>query len=322
MTATLTDRYLTAVTRRVPDKQRRDIERELRAAIGDSTDARVEGGQSPEEAEYAALSELGNPARLASRYATRPLALIGPDLYPDCVRALRGLAMTVLPLVYVVLALVQYASGANVAEAVFSPLGSTMTVAMYLAVGVIVLFSVVDRAVASRPGSSADSGGWTPDLLPRPEVRRPAGWSDVASVGVKAAFVIALLVVERWVSPVTDTAGSPVPVIDPALWHGWIPYFMAVIVLAVVLQVVNVRLRRWSRGTAVIGTVLTLAGSLPLAWLAWQARVINPAIPHVTGSLTTPGSWLSWLVILFPVLVTVARLNDIWRGGRPTGEVV
>lgn len=158
MTTTLTDRYVAAVMRQVPDRQRADIERELRAAIGDDTDARTERGATPQDAEYAALRELGDPARLAARYAHRQVALIGPDCFPAYVRALRGVCLGVLPIVYGVLALVDVAHGENVWVTIFRPLGTTFTVAMYLAVGVTVLFGAVDRAVAGRGGSTAGGG--------------------------------------------------------------------------------------------------------------------------------------------------------------------
>ncbi|WP_405914049.1 permease prefix domain 1-containing protein [Streptomyces sp. NBC_00963] len=316
MTATLTDRYVISVARRVPDKERSDIERELRAAIGDDIDARVDRGQAPDEAEFAALSDLGNPARLAARYVHRPVALIGPDLYPEYRQALRGVALAVLPAVYVVLAIVFRARGENVWVTLFRPLGDTVNVAVYLFVCVTVLFAAVDRAVGAKSGTAADTG-WTPDRLAPVQVRRETVRRDLIGLVGKAALVIGLLLVQRWVSPVSDAAGKAVPVINPALWGGWIPWFMTLVVLAVVLRAVEVRLRRWSPVTAVIGTALTLAGAVPLAWLFWQARVLNHELPGTNGEFTTHGSWISWVGVLFAALVVVARLTDIWRGRRP-----
>lgn len=90
-----------ATVRRVSGKHRREIERELRAAIADDIDARVALGETPGQAEYAALSDLGDPARLATRYADRATVLVGPETYPSYVRALRALCATVLPIVYI-----------------------------------------------------------------------------------------------------------------------------------------------------------------------------------------------------------------------------
>ena len=84
MNATLTDRYVTATVRDLPDKQRAEVVRELRTTIADQIDARPEAGRpiSP-EAERAVLTELGDPVRLAAGYSGRPLYLIGPRSTPS-----------------------------------------------------------------------------------------------------------------------------------------------------------------------------------------------------------------------------------------------
>ena len=47
MTATLTDRYIWAVQRSLPEAQRADIDRELRGTIADAVDAKIEDGRAP-----------------------------------------------------------------------------------------------------------------------------------------------------------------------------------------------------------------------------------------------------------------------------------
>src|SRR3546814_3153315 len=62
----LTDRYVAAVLRALPEDKRADIEKELRTSIADAIDARTETGEPAAEAERAVLQELGDPARLAA----------------------------------------------------------------------------------------------------------------------------------------------------------------------------------------------------------------------------------------------------------------
>ena len=50
MTASLVDRYVLTALRRVPQQQRADIDRELRASIDDAVDARGEAGESRDAA--------------------------------------------------------------------------------------------------------------------------------------------------------------------------------------------------------------------------------------------------------------------------------
>ena len=49
-TTTLTDRYVWAVLRSLPEAQRADIDRELRGTIADTIDAKIEAGSEPADA--------------------------------------------------------------------------------------------------------------------------------------------------------------------------------------------------------------------------------------------------------------------------------
>jgi len=60
----LTDRYVGATLRSIPEKQRADIEAELRASIGDEIDARVESGEDEESAEQEVLTALEMPRQV------------------------------------------------------------------------------------------------------------------------------------------------------------------------------------------------------------------------------------------------------------------
>ena len=56
-TTTLTERYVHATLREVPDSRRADLGDELRSTITDMVEARVDGGQSRDEAERATVAE-------------------------------------------------------------------------------------------------------------------------------------------------------------------------------------------------------------------------------------------------------------------------
>ena len=76
----LIERYLYDVVRRLPEKQRKDIEEELRTLIEDMLEERP-GDGGAEEVE-AVLSELGDPAKLAMKYRGEEAHLIGGEYYP------------------------------------------------------------------------------------------------------------------------------------------------------------------------------------------------------------------------------------------------
>ena len=104
-TTNLTDRYVAAAMRTVPEQQRADLAAELRASIDDQIDARVEQGEERDAAERSVLTELGDPDVLAAGYTGRRLYLIGPKLYLVWWRLLKLLLSIVLPFAVAAVAL-------------------------------------------------------------------------------------------------------------------------------------------------------------------------------------------------------------------------
>ena len=77
----LTERYVHATLRSVPEARRDELGRELRSSIADMVEARTDGGEPEDVAVRAVLTELGDPGALAARYADRPLHLVGPRYF-------------------------------------------------------------------------------------------------------------------------------------------------------------------------------------------------------------------------------------------------
>ena len=62
----LMDRYIYDIGRRLPAKQRKDIEKELASLLADALDARVEGREPTETDVLAIITDFGAPAEVAS----------------------------------------------------------------------------------------------------------------------------------------------------------------------------------------------------------------------------------------------------------------
>ncbi len=77
----LIDRYVYDVTRRLPQEQRADIEKELGSLIDDMLAARTGEAEASADDVTAVLKELGRPSELAAKYRGTKRHLIGPDYY-------------------------------------------------------------------------------------------------------------------------------------------------------------------------------------------------------------------------------------------------
>lgn len=77
----MVDRYIYAVTKRLPEKQREDIDKELRGLIEDMLEERSKGAAPTDKDIEAVLIGLGEPSRLADQYRGKNRYLIGPEYF-------------------------------------------------------------------------------------------------------------------------------------------------------------------------------------------------------------------------------------------------
>jgi hypothetical protein len=78
------ERYVFEVARRLPEKEREDVKRELTANIMDML------SDNPSDEEIAdVLNELGDPAKLSEKYRQHPRYLISPAMFETYLRTIK-----------------------------------------------------------------------------------------------------------------------------------------------------------------------------------------------------------------------------------------
>lgn len=272
---TLTDRYIDAAMRTVPEKQRADLAAELRASIDDQIDARLEAGMMRDEAERAVLTDLGDPDKLAADYTDRPLYLIGPRYFLAWWRLLKVL-LAIVP----ACAVVGVVLGMSLAQ---MPIGEIVGTAWGVLVGVVVhvvfwttlVFFIVERN--ARGADVGFVGEWTLDRLP--EVRESgAKLSDLVASLVLLAVAGGAVLWDHFIGVVyTANGGGWMSFLSPDLWPGWIAALLVLLVAEALLAIAVYARGRWDTLTVVINIVLNIAIAVPAVWLLATERMLNPA---------------------------------------------
>ncbi|GAB7046934.1 permease prefix domain 1-containing protein [Catenuloplanes indicus] len=291
---TLIDRYVSTALRRIPEGQRADIDRELRASIEDAVEARVDAGQERDAATRGALIELGDPDRLADRYSGRRNYLIGPEIYPAWRRTMIALYTVVLPIVVAVTTVVQLIDDPAIGRVIGGLVTSVITVGAHLGFWATATFALLERLgltdrVLRRP--------WTLDDLPEYESGRLAHTQLVPNV-VWPVLLIAGLVLQQFTF--TD-----VPVLNPANWSSWWPYLIVVLILEIAWAIQVFRAGAYTRAAAAANAVLALLTAVPVIWLAAQDRIFNPEFPGLA-----PGS--DALYIATMVVIATFAIATVW----------
>lgn len=312
-TSTLTDRYIFAVQRSLPESQRADIDRELRGTIADAVDAKLESGTAADAAEREALTELGDPYRLAWGYADRPLHLIGPALFPDYIRLLRLLYVVVLPIVVAAVFLSLLLAKSLEGESIWGAFGviwpTVIGLVVHMGFWTTLVFAILERTTPQGKPLTT----WDPVTLPQLPVKGTIRAIDTGAALVWLVLYIAALIGQQFFSPVMDASGDPLPVLNPALWSFWLPFFIVLALFEIVFALVLHRVGRWTLHLAALNTALALAFAIPAIILLRSEDVVNPSFAERLG--LTELFTLGGVVTIVLICVTVAlALFDIVDG--------
>ncbi|MET7807538.1 permease prefix domain 1-containing protein [Micromonospora chersina] len=270
--SSLTDRYLAATLRAVPQQRRAELADELRASIEDMIEDRTAGGQDRGAAEREVLTELGNPEQLAARYTDRRLQLIGPRYFLVWWRVLRVLLTFIPAIVGVVTGVVKATVGGEPGAAIGAGVASGLQTAVQIAFWVTLCFAVLERT-----DTSLNLPEWTVDQLPEEARERQVSLVDSCASIVFLLVAIAFLPWQHF-QPWLSGDGSRLPMIDPALWSFWLPALIVVLVATMGLEIAKYRAGRWTWPLVAVNAVLNLAFAGPLVWLLLTERLLNPAL--------------------------------------------
>ncbi|MHC2999707.1 permease prefix domain 1-containing protein [Microbacterium sp. HJ5] len=278
-TTSLTDRYVDAAMRTVPEAQRTDLATELRGSIDDQIEARVAEGDAPEAAERAVLTELGDPDKLAAGYTDRPLWLVGPRYYLQWWRLLKLLLWIVIPCAVFGVSLAMVLDGATFGEIMGAIWPLALTVGVHLAFWTTLVFVIVERTEGREKSMPFEE--WTVDQLPEPRPRG-AGLGDLVASLVFLAVAAGAILWDLFIGFVPTEPG--LSFLDPGLWPGWILGLFALMALEAGLAVTVYALGRWTVWLAVVNGVLNAAIAIPAIWLLMQGELINPEyFPTIIG---------------------------------------
>jgi hypothetical protein len=307
---TLTDRYVWAVLRAVPQGKRTDLEPEIRALVADAVDAHA-GQGSPEAAVRTALVELGDPDALAARYTDTSRFLIGPRLYPEWERLLRLLLPIVPPTAGIAVLLIG-ATSKPIGEAIVGGLGVAFTVAVQLVFWFTLVFAIAERT--GSPIAPLTGQPWSPDQLPElPAPDRMSLGEAIASI----AFGVFVIVAIAWVqlaSPIVID-GTAYPLFDPATWAWLLWYVLALMVAEIVFAVALYRRGRWTWGFAIINAVLAAAFAIPVVYLYLEDRLFNDALVAAVNA-DAGGDWFGITVGVTALVIVLITATDAIDGFR------
>lgn len=307
MAATLTERYIGAVTKSLHPDAQNDVRTELAASIADAVEARVEQGEPRQAAERAVLTDLGNPGVLAAGYADRPLHLIGPRFYLAWWRLMKLLWSIVPAVVLAVVALAKVIEGGTVGEVIGAAIAAGIGAIVHVAFWVTLVFFILERT-----NSETDIGEWNVDMLPEPEADRPGRADLIASL----IFLVVCAGAVIWdaVLGFVPTGTGPLPILNPALWPWWMVALFAIMAAEAVFAIVVYVRGRWTTGLAIANSALAV---LFVSWgltLLGRGQLVNPEFIDFAFTASVDENALRVLAVITGFMIVGISAWDVADG--------
>lgn len=300
----LRERYVWTVTRQLPVDTGPDVARELRVTLDETIEDKVAAGASPQEAERAALAELGDPDVLAREYGGRPNHLIGPDFYPSWVRVVRVMLAIVLPLAVAGTLIAQLAATDRSLGQVFGEVvGVAFQVVVQLMFWVTVVFYLVERqASASEQRRFLEE--WTPEQLREHDV--PWRRANTREMVPELAFTGAFIALVLW--QFGGVGERAVQVLDPGLALEWKILVIVLLVLDLLVTLLAWRAGRWTMPIAVANVGVNALTAVLWLSLLLSGRLLTDLSAEVGGDFGRDVAWS----LSVPVVATVVVLVCAW----------
>ena len=317
----LIERYVHAVTVRLPESTRDDVARELHANIEDMLP------DDPTEKDVrAVLEKLGNPATLASEYRPSKRYLIGPAMYDPYIDVLK----IVLCIAPVVLALVNLAtvaldpSGASHVDYMVAFFAGAVQGVMHAFLWVTLVFAILERAGVDEGGLPFNKREWSLDDIP-PVVQGSASKVDRAEEIVSIIFTVAFISIIAlqpelfgWWEQ-ADGGWNVIPVFDLARLEVYLPAMLVLAAISFGLSVYKIVAGRWTMPLAIVNTLSNVAIAV-VAIIAltdrglWNYGLVTHMAEIFETSAGTLGSILGGLMTAAIVITVLACILDSAMG--------
>jgi hypothetical protein len=311
----LIDRYVREIGRRLPQKSRADIEKELRSALEDMLEDRSkqESRAVDEEMTVQVLKEYGKPEKVAASYLPERY-LVGPQLFPTFWMVLQIVfaVLSALALVGLGINLVRAeAVPAAIVKAIFESFTQYFGGLMAAFGNIVLVFAIIQYFSPNLKFEDKKDEEWNPRDLPEVEESNQV---SVAGTIAEIVFAVVGLVIFNFYPEIigfyssTDKGSAFLPILTQAFFN-YLPWINLLWGLQIGLNVMILQQMRWQTGTRWFSIVIK-AGEMALAYvmLKGPALVALTAEKLLSFNPEFPTDAAQIIAILFSQVITVALL--------------
>ncbi|MHA6252853.1 HAAS signaling domain-containing protein [Oceanobacillus sp. CAU 1775] len=276
----LIEKYIFAVTQKLPAAQRKDIAEELRGLIEDMLDERTQG-KNVEEADIEnVLIELGNPKELAQKYRGTNTFLIGPELYDSYITVLKTVMITIAAVI----------GSIFVIQLVFNPIGILehfidliIHIVTWVPTGfgwTTIIFALAERFTDIKAKDLQIEDKWSPKNLPEIPGKRGRIHRSEAILGIIIYTVFLLFFTFStdffgvWL--INEDFTETIPFINTEMHTLFIIAILIILGFGVLKESLKLVHGRWNTQLVVFTLTLNIISIIVVIFMITQPNFWNP----------------------------------------------
>ncbi len=312
--AELIDRYVYDVTRRLPQLQRADIEKELRSLIEDMLSAKAKRDAPTKQQLLEVLRELGRPSALAAQYRGTKQYLIGPDTFDMYFMILKiVLAATGFGMILALVIGYINSPPQNPIEAFANFLATVLSSLVEAFAWVTVIFALAERYMHGKWKGKE----WDPlDLPPIPHEKAEIKRSEPI-VGIVFSIIFLIIVqTAPWLFGVYSGRHPAALVFNLNVWNAMVPWMDAMICLGILKEIFRFLSGKYTVRLAVAVTVIDILTLILFIYIflppaIWNANFMT-SLQNINGLAWAGSAEASNLWNIVPkILVGIAAFGHI-----------
>jgi uncharacterized membrane protein len=290
------ERYLYAVTSKLPEQQRMDIELELRGLIDDMLEERIESDQPTQKEIEEVLIELGNPNDLAMKYRGHNRYLIGTELFDTYLVVLKIVGYCILIGLSVVFAIEIVVSPMSVLDQFVDYLVSLIAGGAQGFAWVTGIFWLIERngVKATVIGGSHKAIQWTPAQLPAiPNPRTKIKPIDpILGIIFTVLFMVLIAFSIDLVGVFSKVDGETVfiSLFDIDVFRGFLPFLYGLLGLAILRECIKLITKQWNFKLAFFCIIFNIMSFIIALVVLHDQAIWNP---HFMNELVDSGILLA-----------------------------
>lgn len=310
----LVERYIYAVIRNLPESERGDVERELRANIEDML-----GKDYSKDNIKTVLEELGDPEELADEYRGTKRYLIGPKYYSAYIAVLKlvvSIVAFVLGAVTIFSVLINPPGSGEwvgyIADLFAKVIQAVISGAAGAAVWVTVIFAVIEKTNANAFEKDIP---WSIDKLPQ----KPEKTTKISRGGVIVSLIfyvlwIGILIMSPNIIAIYETGYGMTPLFNTDVLQHYLPLILLLSGFGIFVAVVKLIYGRWNGKIAILNLIMNLLNVFTVIILLRNDLLFNPAfIERIQMIFNLQRSTIDlnknifvWFIIVVSIIGTIA----------------